>query len=226
MSLSRRDFIKLFGVAVASLSVTRCRPFVPTATCYIPVVTPEPSTARDRLRKCWLSFGELQQATRDEAQNGSDKNALGAQLSSEHRAALDELVSYGELTPSVADLIQEAYDAALYHVWRSNAPTTCYEPAMIDYAPTSASVLVQQSAELDALAQNGEINSQTLAKAQAALEHDLAYYALTEQEVNALYESLSQDWQNAPGFEELDLEITEDAQAAAKFIVDLLTQDQ
>ncbi len=230
MSISRRDFMKLVGVSVASLALTRCR-FLPV-TCYAPLPpspypTELPLTAKRRLRRCWLSFGELAQATIDEANQGSAENTFGQGLVADHRLALDELFATGELTPSVADLIQEAYDAAVYHVWRSNAPMTCYEPMIVDYAPVSANTLVQQAEVLEGVADQGAIDPETLAKAQAALEHDMAFYALTDAEVSSLYERLVAEWQSqgqtVPAFEDVELEITPDAKTAAQFIISLLT---
>jgi hypothetical protein len=229
MSISRRDFMKLVGVSVASLALTRCR-FLPV-TCYTPLpLSPTPTepalTAKDRLRRCWLSFGELAQATIEESTQGSSDNTFGQRLLDEHRLALDDLIGAGELTPPVADLIQEAYDAAVYHTWRSNALITCYEPMIVNYAPVSAGVLVQQSEILSEVANENSIDPETLAKAQAALEHDMAYYALTDEQVTSLYERLATEWQaqgqSIPNFENVELEITPDAKTAAQFIISLL----
>lgn len=229
MSISRRDFMKLVGVSATSLALTRCR-FLPV-TCYAPMppspYPTEPVTARERLRSCWLRFGELAQATIEESNEGITENTLGQQLMAEHRLSLDDLVAAGELTPAVADLIQEAYNAAVYHVWRSNALMTCYEPMMVDYAPASAGVLVQQSEVLSEIVDENSIDPETLAKTRTALEHDMAYFNLTEEEVDSLYDRLVTEWQTQqqsfPTFEELDLEITPDSKTAAQFIISLLT---
>jgi hypothetical protein len=228
MNLSRRDFLKLFGISVASLMLTRCKvSLTPTPTCYAPLpptpVTPAASTVRERLRQCWFRFDDVARQT---IETFDTENTLGTQLSADHRAALDELVARGEITASVADLVQEAYDAALYHVWRSNAPITCYEPARVEYKPASAQSLINQSEALEQIAAQGTIDTATLATARAALEHDMAFYALTEQEVQALYERLYQEHKedfDFPEFEALPLDLTPDARAAALFILDLLT---
>ncbi|KAF0106349.1 MAG: hypothetical protein FD146_2615 [Anaerolineaceae bacterium] len=225
MPISRRDFMKLFGIGVASMLMTRCRVFPPVATCYAPMPpTPEVLTPRDRLRQYWISFGELAQRTQE---TGNTENTFGRQLVADHRLALDELVASGELSAPVAALIQEAYDAAVYHVWRSNVPMTCYEPMMVDYAPVSASVLVQQSDILDDFSGQGTIDPETLAKAQAAIEHDMAFFALSDADVQALYAQIlkasQEQGQPIPSFEDLQLEVTADAKAAAQFIIDLLT---
>jgi len=231
MSISRRDFMKLVGVSIASLALTRCR--LPIGvTCYAPLQpspypTEHPLTAKDRLRLCWLRFGELAQATIEESTQGITDNTFGQQLISEHSLALDELVAARELPTAVADLIQEAYEAAVYHVWRSNAPMTCYLPIIVNFAPVSAELLVQQSAVLREIADENNIDPGTLAKAQVALEHDMAFYALTDEEVASLYDRLVTEWQvqgrTVPAFENVDLEITPDAEAAAQFIISLLT---
>ncbi|MBI5296602.1 MAG: hypothetical protein HY869_14080 [Chloroflexi bacterium] len=233
MSLTRRDFMKLFGVTVASTLLTRCSrivPEVPAQTCYEPIApTDLPPTlssipARERLRLGWLRFGELSQKTI--AEENAD-NALGQQMTADHRAALDELVASGEISVSVADLVQESYEAAVYHVWRLNVPITCYEPMIVDYAPSSADVLVKQSEVLTQIAAQGTIDPATLASAQSALEHDLAFYDLNDEEVEALYDRLLREsqvgGQRVPSFEELELELTPEAKDAAHFILDLLT---
>ncbi len=230
MSLHRRDFMKLFGISIASLYLNRsCIPSTPTVTCYTPapIVTPTlpPTTAasaRGRLRLYWLRFGELAEKSREDTEN-----KLGNELITGHRAELDELVANGEISASAADLVQEAYAAAVFHVWRSSAPITCYLTSGPVYSPTSANVLVEQAAVLSQIAEQGTIDPDTLAKAQTALERDMSFYALTDEEVQALYERLrkenEQTGQPLPPFEELSLELTPEAQEATQFIVDLLT---
>ena len=256
MRISRRDFMKLVGVSVASLSLTRCRLPLPV-TCYLPTPpTPSPTiplNARERVRLYWLSFGELAQATIQEFnQTGPvveptkqsviviedqptktpktpTENAFGQQMISKHRLALDLLVASGELTPAVAELVQEAYEAAVYHVWRSNAPITCYAPVIVDYAPTSANTLVQQASALSAISGESNIDPATLEKARASIEHDMAFYALTAAEVKNLYDHIVAEWQSQqqgiPAFENVDLEVTPDARTAAEFIIGLLTRE-
>lgn len=231
MSLTRRDFMKMFGVSLASLLMTRCRGIVTeTPTCYAPLPPPTltpsipSSSARDRLRFCWLRFGELAQATL--ADEDMD-NSLGRQLIADHRSALDELVTAGELSAPVVDLVQESYEAGVYHVWRSNVPITCYEPVIVDYSPSSAGILVKQSEILSQIAGQGAIDQKTLAKARTALEHDMAFYDLSNEDVQTLYDRLVKESQETgqpvPSFEALELELTPVARQAAQFILELLT---
>jgi hypothetical protein len=228
MNISRRDFMKLFGVGVASILMTRCRFFIPIGSCYAPM-PPSPSafTPRDRLRTYWLSFNELARSTADAAAMGDTENTYGGQLISDHRLALDELVALGELSISLADLIQEAFEAAVYHFWRSNAPITCYKPAMVDYAPASAELLVQQAYTLDAISDQGTIDPETLNRIRTALERDMAFQALSEADVQALYDKITkasqEEGQLIPSFNDLPLEIPPEAKAAAQFIIDLLS---
>ena len=73
MDVTRRDFMKLVGVTVASLSLTNCR--VIPITCYAPMppspYPTQPVTARERLRACWMRFGELAEATEARQKKGA-----------------------------------------------------------------------------------------------------------------------------------------------------------
>ena len=252
MPISRREFMKAFGVGLASFVLASCQsarqkpaemektptsPIPPMIGCYeptmvIPTLTPTPIgylVPRDRLRACWLSFNELAARTQsgeNDPSDGSETGPFGAHLAKDHRLALDELVAAGEIEPSVADLVQEAYEAAVYHVWRSNVPITCYRSMEPNYAPTSAAQLVQQSAILAEMAARGELNTDTVAMAQKAIQHDLAFENLSPDEVNVLYKKLLDDRQQnktgIPAFDQVELEITPEMEAAAKFLVGLL----
>ncbi len=219
--------MKVVGVSISSLLLTNCRLPLP-ASCFAPVApSPTPDTPRGRLRRCWLSFGELAALTREASANNSTENVYGRELYSAHRAALDELVTAGEITPAVADLIHEAYGAALDHVYRSNNfLMTCYEPMVIDYGPTTAGNLVHQSEVLNQIASQGSIEPKTIETARLALEHDMAFYSMSEDEVTLLYQSILSEYraqgQQMPSFEEVELEISVDDKAAAQFIIDLL----
>ena len=234
MSMSRRDFMKFFGVSVASLILARCQQ--PIFPAILPTATPTESlSARERLRQCWLGFNELAQKTiaRQSQTKPDQTDPIGEkvmdQMIVEHRLALSDMVTAGDITVSVADLIQEAYAAAAYHVYGSNGPMVCYTlVASYDYSRVSAEALVQQAEILGQVAEESNIDPQTLAKAQTALEHDLAFYALDREDENTLENRLWEDYSNqglpVPSFEELQLELTPDVKAAAQFIVDLLTK--
>jgi hypothetical protein len=241
MPMPRRNFMQLLGVSLGSMLLARCQqtgtPEPTFVTCYEVVMpTPTPGTptprsfaARERLRLCWLRFDELAQETRTAAESGDpdwQDYSLPTRMESDHDLALKELIATGEITLPIADLIQEAYSAAVYHIWRSNVPMTCYEPMMIDYAPAGAASLLQQSDVLAEIVDGATIAPETLAKAQTALEHDLAYYALTDAEVQALYDRLLEEYRESgtliPSFEDVALTLTPDVKAAAQFLLDVL----
>lgn len=213
MTLTRRDFVKIFGVALASVLVSSCQALVPADR-----------TPRDRLRRLWYGFAALADETR---KGRNDEDEIGQKMIADHRLELDAVVSAGELSAPAAGLVQEAYAAAVYHVWRSNAPITCYEPVLVDYAPSGAGVLVKQAEILRELSGQGNVDPATLAKAQAALEHDLAFYELTDDETQALYKRVLEASHAAgtsvPTFDALELELTPEAREAARFILDLLS---
>jgi hypothetical protein len=186
--------------------------------------TGEPGSARGRLRLCWQSFPDLARRSAQEWQGGAESDLFHQQLTSAHRLAMDELVAAGELPAPVADLVQEAYEAAVYHVWRSSVGLTCYMGVTTYYGPASAEALIQQAEALAEIGAEGAIDPDTISQAKAAIEHDLAYHAMGEEEVEALYHSLAEGGGDFPAFEGLTLEITPEAEAAAAFIIELLTE--
>jgi len=219
MNITRREFIERTGIALAALVMARCGSS--------PQPSPTPST-RGRLRGYWLQFGWLAQQT-DDASTGDFGEGAMRQLAQDHRAALDELVASGELTPAVADQVQSAYSAAAYHVWRSNAPITCYEPMIIDYKPTSSGQLIAQAQVLVEMAESGDLNPDTVAQARANIERDMAFLSLSYEEVQALYTGLIEaagDSYNFPPFDQLVLDVPSEAIEAARFLADLLLGDE
>jgi hypothetical protein len=103
---------------------------------------------------------------------------------------------------------------------------TCYEPVIVNFAPASADILVHQSEVLAGIAAGGTVDPQTLENARSALEHDLAFYTLTDAEVDALYARLLKEWEETggsiPTFNSVEFPLTPDVRAAARFLLDLL----
>jgi hypothetical protein len=183
---------------------------------------------RERLRSCWLRFDWLAEQAQDWSDYEKGEQALD-QLTTEHRAALDGLVASDGLDRAVATEVQNAFDAAAYHIWRANCGMTCYEPLMMpDYTQSGSSQLVVQADLLADLADDAAIDPETIAKAQAAVERDIAFLNLSPEEKEALYdaviEAAGEDY-DYPSFEELELEITPEAAEAARFLVELLLGD-
>jgi len=216
MTPSRREFIKSVGIAVAALVACRCDlPFRDGD---------DGDTPRARLRRAWSRFDWLAEEASDWNDYERGEEARD-ELVADHRVALDELVAAGELDEAVADQVQEGFAAAAYHVWRANCGATCYEPVLIDFTPGTSAQLVWQAELLAEMAEDGDIDSETVAQAQAAIERDIAFLNLSNAEVQALYDELiaaAGDSYNFPSFDELDLEITAEAAAAARFLVELL----
>ena len=222
MSLERRDFIKSLGISLASLVLARCTSWDGGTD----LTQSQHLSNKERMRQYWRSLGDLAEQTLEDYEIAEQ---LKTELVTNHRIALDQLVAAGEISVAGADQVQIAFQEAAYHVWRLNAPITCYEPAVIDYAPTSRGQLAQQVALLSELAMQGDVNVNTIAHAQAAIEKDIAFLGLTDEDEQSLYEKLitdAGDTHNYPPFNELDLEVSLTTIEAARFLVEVLLGDE
>jgi hypothetical protein len=180
--------------------------------------------ARERLRACWLRFEGLAQRAAEDPDA-----AEGEQLAlvDEHRAVLDELVKLDEVTAAVAEHVQVAFEAAAYHIWRANAPITCYEAVEMNYKPLSSDRLTEQAAILTEMDDNSALQQDVVAQAQAAIEWDIAFLCLSDAQVGELFQKARQAGAgDYPTFEELALEVSPDAAQAAQFLIDLLLEEQ
>ena len=233
MSPSRREFIRSMGVAIASLVMARCVPF-----------TVQGDSARHRLRDCWLRLDWLAQQTQESYEQG---NQARKQLVADHRAALDELVAAGRLSAAVADQVQVAFSAAAEHVWTSHQPiVTCYKAVMPVEKPTTlpadevaeirlagyiagcARRMAQQTELLTEMAEGSDLDHDTVARAQLAMQRDLALLTLPREKAQALREDMLQaagDTCEFPSLDELALEIPPEAIEAARFLVELLLEE-
>lgn len=213
MSLARREFIKSVGITIASLVLLRCR-----------ALPSQDDTPRGELRDAWMQLEWLAGQSTDWERGEQARQELAAQ----HRAALDSLVADGQLSPEVAEELQAAFEAATYHVYRSHAPITCYEPMIVDYAPTSSDQLTTQADLLAEMADQADLDPATVSLARAGIERDIAFLSLSMDERQALYDALIQAGNEGtpiPPFDQLELEITPAAREAARFLVDLLLQE-
>jgi hypothetical protein len=213
---TRREFMERVGITLVSLLMTRC-------------VLPgrQDDSPRGRLRACWLRFDWLAERAVDMGNYERGQQAM-EELVADHRSALDELVAAGELERDVAGQVQTAYNAAAYHVWRANAPITCYEAVMIDYVPASSAQLARQAATLTEMAERGDLDPDVVAQARAAIERDVAFLNYPSEAIEALYREISahMDESGVPQFEDLDLEVTPAAAQAAQYLVDLLLANE
>lgn len=216
VAITRRRFIESLGVALASLAMAHCVPFKAGG-----------GTPRECLRRCWTRFDWLAERVRDwDRQEGGDE--ARKQLVADHQTALDELVAAGEIGAGVASQVQAAFEAAVFHIWRSYGPATCYEAIYPDYAPRGRGQLIRQAELLVEMAEVGDLDPDVIAQAQAAIERDVTFLLLDDQERQALYEELREAAGGEfdfPSFDELDLEITPEAAEAARFLVELLLEE-
>jgi hypothetical protein len=210
---SRREFIREVGIALAALMTMRCR--LPSRL---------PHSPRDRARDCWLRLDWLAEETQNAKRLEQGQDARD-QLLQDHQSALDELTASGELESDVADQVHTAFDAAIQHIWRSNAPITCYEAVMIDYKPTSSNQLANQA---KLLAQGDDLDPETVAMAEAAIARDVAFLNMSGTDLQTLYDSLlkqAEEGSRVPSFDELDLTVSSEALEAARFLVELLLEE-
>jgi hypothetical protein len=211
MTTSRRDFIRGFGVALASLLATRCVK-LPGSSPVAPGT--KKGSARERLRQSWLAFEWFKAEAKADYERG---NQARASLLEAHQAALHELVAEGELTQPVAEQVHAAFDEAIGHVWAGHSGITCYTITPLSAAfMSSRSQLIKQAA---LLAESRDLDPASVTQAQAALAREMAFLSLSE---STLYEQLGSDAAVSPDFE---VEISPEALAAAAFLSQLLLAD-
>jgi hypothetical protein len=225
---TRREFIKQAGITLASMMMARCQVSSGRQPNPSPTVPPSPTpgcapfetaseSPRERLRHCWKSLDWLQRQTMENLECGAQ---AASELEISHRAALDDLVDAGQVNAKVAEQAQFAFEEATYHVWRENA-LGCYimEGGLGLYTRDSREQLGQRAALLARMADGEELAPETVAQAQAVIERDLAFLGSTH---GGWTEPAN--WPtDRPDFDELDLEITPEARAAAAFLTELLT---
>jgi len=215
MQQNRREFMQTLGVALAAAMLSGCKSF------NFPWSGGDKDDW-DRLRDAWAGLDELARDAKDYEKGDKTRG----KLVSDHLAALDGLVRSGELDASTAGDIHLAFESAAGHVWRANAPITCYVPAPYpQYRVMGASDLAQQSEILAEMAARSDMDPATVAQAQASIERDIAFLSLSSDDEQALIEALQQSpdgiWAY-PTLEALNLEIPPDAVAAARVLVDAL----
>lgn len=179
--------------------------------------------ARERLRLCWLAGLD---ALAKQAEDLDVGEQAQKQLLADHRAALNDLVALNELSAEAADQAQIAFEGAAYHVWRSNAPITCYEPMLVDFRPVSSGDLVSRA---KILSMSSDLNPNTLAVIQASMERDVAFLNMSPDEVNVLYQRFIQSrkqGQPPPDFAHVELEVPPEAAEAAQFLIEVLARDR
>jgi hypothetical protein len=166
--------------------------------------------ARERLRDCWYQFDGLAELT---AQDFEKAEKQRDDLVVTHRAVLDELVSLDELDEAVAALVHETFEEGAYHVWRVNAPITCYIALPIQYDPRED--IIRRAEALSEV--SGDVDPKVVAEAQEALARDIAFFGAFSPQGSA-NEELIALWQAG------DIETGDQVLQAARFLGELLSR--
>jgi len=179
----------------------------------------------DEVRGLWGSFDSLAKQAGDSERG----QAALERMTSQHQELLNQLTAMGELDASVADEMQVAFSEAAFHVWRSNAPITCYIPAPYpEYQIQGRGSLVEQAAVLEEMAARSQIDATTVTQAQAAIARDIAYLMLSAEQKQALaqdvVEESGQDSREWPTLEELELQVPPECAEAARILAALLLE--
>ena len=171
----------------------------------------------DGVREAWGDLDRLSKWAEDSARGVGKRDGLAK----DHRKALDALVSAGELKAGVADDMQTAFEEAAYHVWRSNAPISCYEPvAWPQYDIDAAASLAKQAELLEKHASAGTLDEATLAAARTAVQQDMAFLGLDPSRQHEIQRTEADGaWRSLA---ELDIEVPPDSAEAATLLVQAL----
>lgn len=100
-----------------------------------------------------------------------EDTAFSIELRERHAEALTGLLADGELSVSVAEEMMVAFEEAVAHVQRQMM--TCYFVLPVEFTPRDD--LVRQIAMLEEIAEEGEIETETVRRTRAALERDIAW---------------------------------------------------
>lgn len=171
----------------------------------------------DPVREAWGDLDRLSELA-DDYEKGEKKRDS---LKRDHRKALDGLVGAGEIETAVADDMQMAFEEAAYHVWRSSAPISCYEPvAWPQYDIDAAASLAKQAELLEKHAAAGTLDEATLAAARAAVQQDMAFLSLDPARQDEIQRAEAQGGWRSLG--ELEIEVPPESAEAAALLVQVL----
>jgi hypothetical protein len=190
MPQDRRSFIRRFGITLGSLIASGSLPGCgkkkegessKTGSQVKKQDKPSPtprSPQWEQLRQCWLNLnnrdarGALGKDFDKALGQGADFPTLKRALGEGHQAILDTLVARGRVSRPVAEHMQEAFEEAAYHVTRSR--WTCYI-----IFPFEGGVREDLLKQADVLRRaSGDVEPATVAKAQAAIAQDVAFFEI------------------------------------------------
>jgi len=231
---TRREFIKLLGLTLASLVASGVVPACST-------LSDAQHPAWNTIRQCWLSLGQ-----------GKSQEDVDRQKA-DYQAALNRLVDADKIEPDVSAQLWLAYEEAAYYYSLPPEPT-CYTPTAVRIPtatplncyvatptplPTATplpatcyespelngvrSDLVWRIAMLEEMVKKGDIKSETANEARTALERELSFFeavaALQSLEVK---EHIKSEDQLVVLMQDGNLKISPEAAKAADLLVDLL----
>jgi hypothetical protein len=231
MSPTRREFMRIIGLAFGALLTGRCASLTST---------PTPDSPRGRVRGCWLKLDWLSQQFE---KDWSQYEQAQRQLLAEHRAALDELTAAGELAPAAADLVQTAFDAMLggqmiveqeccmIELDPTPGPTPTPLPAQVygerelaDYLSTREGDLAYQAELLAEMAEQSGLDPEVVARTQSVIQRDMTLLNVSRRTMESLRDRIIES--GYPPLDELEVEISPEAREAARFLVELLLEEQ
>jgi hypothetical protein len=111
--------------------------------------------------------------------------------------------------------------------WTRPSPITCYRIAQPNYSIQSSQDLAEQAERLLEMAGRSAIDEATVARAQAAIEQDVAYMTLSEEEQGAIVRVVrdtARPEHDYPHLHELELDVRPASGRAARILVQLLLE--
>jgi hypothetical protein len=168
------------------------------------------ASSREMVHALWLQLYTLAKTSGEDIDEGE---ALKTVMIEQHRSALDDLVSLDELAPAVADQVQVAFEEASFHTWRKNIPVTCYIAVPTEY--DARDDLLEQANTLNKF--EGTLDAQIIDQAREAVMRDMAFFQAFSSESPG--DDLLALWRSG------EIEASEEAIAAARFLVELLLNE-
>ena len=132
---------------------------------------------RARVREMWLALVPAPTPEDWAAMQGGDSRDPRPARETAHRKALDELVTLGDLSRPVADLVQLAFKEVSFHHWRQRVGATCYDPTQFGWQlQESRERLCERARLLDEAVRAGTVSEHVVDDSRAALARELAVY--------------------------------------------------
>jgi hypothetical protein len=218
MRTTRRDFIKSFGISLATIIITRCVPFQSESDTHevnpVPSNTPKAASIspEERIRECWLNLEVLAKKAREDGEHAGE---VRGELVNEHQAALLIMINSGDLDPNIAQEMQTAFEQASSHVEGINSNfVMCYE-SIETTSFFARDDLIQQADVLQEL--SADIDPSVLEEIQTTIAYDITYFDLVASSMAG--RELNEQ------FEAGEMDILPEALEAAQLLVNIIQGD-